>query len=118
MRIPSTFMPVLKKDTDRTRWPPLPCLMVVPLILMMKSLQLDYMGISFPPDIRFHLTSLIHHVDGLDHISRPFSKEENDHVFKNIMADRALGPDGFNGQFLKVYWNIIALDFYKLCDDF
>lgn len=34
------------------------------------------------------------------------------------MIDRAPGPDGFNGTFLKTCWHIIKNDFYKLCDDF
>jgi hypothetical protein len=35
-----------------------------------------------------------------------------------IPSDKAPGPDGFNGLFLKVCWDIIAPDFYKLCSDF
>ena len=33
-------------------------------------------------------------------------------------ADRAPGPDGFNGSFLKSCWHIIKEDFYALCDQF
>ena len=33
-------------------------------------------------------------------------------------ADRAPGPDGFSGGFLKSCWHIIKYDFYKLCEDF
>ena len=32
--------------------------------------------------------------------------------------DKALGADGFNGQFLKSCWNVIKEDIYKLCFDF
>jgi hypothetical protein len=32
--------------------------------------------------------------------------------------DKAPGPDGFNGHFLKTCWHIVRRDFYKLCDDF
>ena len=33
-------------------------------------------------------------------------------------ADRAPGPDGFTGIFLKSCWQIIKEDFYNLCDQF
>ena len=32
--------------------------------------------------------------------------------------DKAPGPDGFNGMFLKKCWHIIKEDIYQLCDDF
>ena len=35
-----------------------------------------------------------------------------------MSADRAPGPDGFNGVFLKSCWHIIKHDFYKLCNQF
>lgn len=33
-------------------------------------------------------------------------------------TDRAPGPDGFSGTFLKACWSIIREDFYKLCSEF
>ena len=33
-------------------------------------------------------------------------------------VDKAPGPDGFNGQFLKSCWHIIKQDIYLLCKDF
>jgi len=35
-----------------------------------------------------------------------------------VVVDKAPGPDGFNGLFMKRCWDIIKEDFYKLCDDF
>ena len=32
--------------------------------------------------------------------------------------DKAPGPDGFNGMFVKKCWPIIKEDFYNLCDSF
>ena len=32
--------------------------------------------------------------------------------------DKAPGPDGFNGMFLKKCWHIIKEDVYQLCNDF
>jgi hypothetical protein len=47
-----------------------------------------------------------------------FSREEIDGVIKRLPVDKAPGPDGFNGLFLKSCWDIIKEDFYQLCDDF
>ena len=44
--------------------------------------------------------------------------EEIDRVIKGIRTDRAPGPNGFNGQFLKSCWHIIKEDIYTLCNDF
>lgn len=68
--------------------------------------------------MKFNLPSIIKRVDGLDGLITPFTHEEIDSVIKEMPADRAPGPDGFNGCFLKRCWHIIREDFYKLCDDF
>ena len=33
-------------------------------------------------------------------------------------TDKAPGPDGFNGMFMKRCWSIIKNDFYALCEEF
>lgn len=63
------------------------------------------------------LSSLIHSVDLLV-LDTPFSKEEIDNAVKEMPSNHAPGPDGFNGFFMKRCWNIIAPDFYRLCDQF
>jgi hypothetical protein len=40
-----------------------------------------------------------HH--NLQQIQAPFTKEDIDNVVKKLHSDKALGPDGFNGLFLK-----------------
>lgn len=37
---------------------------------------------------------------------------------KTMPADRAPGPDGFSGHFIKSCWHIIKQDIYELCRDF
>jgi hypothetical protein len=37
----------------------------------------------------------------MDNLIEPFSQSEIDDVIKNIPSDRAPGPDGFNGCFIK-----------------
>jgi hypothetical protein len=50
-------------------------------------------------------------------INCPLSEKEMDEVVKQMPIDRAPGPDGFNGLFLKKCWRIIIKDFYKLAED-
>jgi hypothetical protein len=39
-------------------------------------------------------------------------------VVKALLSDKSPDPDGFNNEFLKKWWPIIANDFYALCDSF
>jgi hypothetical protein len=61
----------------------------------------------------FNLSILITRVEGLEALSVPFTSQEIDKVIRLLPADKAPGPDGFNGLFLKVCWEIIKDDFYK-----
>lgn len=66
----------------------------------------------------FDLNSLIDAHEGLDILHTPFLKKEIDQLIKDLPTDRAPGPDGFSGLFIKKCWPIICHDYYKLCDDF
>lgn len=66
----------------------------------------------------FDLPNLVTHVDGLDVLTMPIAHEEINLVVKRMPNDKAPGPDGFNGLFLKKCWQLIKDDFYSLCDDF
>ena len=68
--------------------------------------------------MKFNLDIIIKKVDGLDELTVPFTTAEIANVIKLMPADRAPGPDGFNGAFLKACWLIIKEDFYKLCNQF
>lgn len=48
----------------------------------------------------------------------PFTREEIDDIILELLGYRALGPDGFNGFFVKKAWHIMRADFYKLCFNF
>jgi hypothetical protein len=41
-----------------------------------------------------------------------------DDVIKEMPADRAPRPDGFDGMFLKKCWPVVKKEFYKLAADF
>jgi hypothetical protein len=89
--------------------------------LMASMLLKEYkgrLGQTEPINMQFDLSVLLHKVDGLDSLTRPFEEKEMDDVIKYMPADRAPSPDGFNGLFLKKCWPIIKKDFYKLAEDF
>ena len=76
------------------------------------------MGVSLQPLMPFDLNQLINLNVDLSSLIEPFTKEEIDQIVKNMPSDKAPGPNGFNGLFLKKCWPFIKDDFYKLCFDF
>jgi hypothetical protein len=78
----------------------------------------ERLGQSRPIHFLPELQSLIQQVDGLNSLSAAFTREEIDEVIKELPTDKAPGPDGFNGMFIKRCWHIIKHDFYELCKDF
>jgi hypothetical protein len=70
------------------------------------------------PTMLFDLANLINPVPNLEHLAYPFSTDEVESVVKHMPNDKAPGPDGFNGLFLKKCWQYIKGDFYRLCLDF
>jgi hypothetical protein len=78
----------------------------------------DRMGVAIPTATPFNLTELLQPIDNLSHLCDPFSMEENEGIVKYMKIDKAPGPDGFNGLFMKKYWPIIKSDFINLCNNF
>jgi hypothetical protein len=76
------------------------------------------MGCSHTLVMAFNLSILITRVEGLEALSVPFTSQEIDKVIRLLPADKAPSPDGFNGLFLKVCWEIIKDDFYKFFSNF
>ena len=68
--------------------------------------------------MKFDLPRIIKKIDGLDELIVPFTMAEIDQVIKTMPADRAPGPGGFTGIFLKTCWEVIKEDSYKLCNQF
>ena len=56
--------------------------------------------------------------EDLELMVQPFQCEEIDRIIKQMPTDKAPGPDGFNGLFLKKCWSIVKGEFYTLCQDF
>jgi hypothetical protein len=78
----------------------------------------DRLGTTFQFPMLFHLASLIQPAATLEELSVSFTTHEINEVIRTMTVEKALGPDGFNGQFLKNCWHIIKEDIYKLCFDF
>jgi hypothetical protein len=54
----------------------------------------------------------------LDDLGAPFTKNEIDAIVLNLPSKKSPGSDGFNSNFIKKCWRIIAPDFYELCFGF
>jgi hypothetical protein len=63
----------------------------------------------------FDLNTVLQSSQDLDILEAPFSENEVNSVIVNLPNGKALGPDGFNIDFLKKCWSVIAQDFYDLC---
>jgi hypothetical protein len=75
------------------------------------------LGISEATSMQFKLHDMIEAHD-LHHLDSPFTPEEIEAVVKEMPPDKAPGPDGFNGHFLKKCWPTIKLEFIRLINDF
>ena len=72
------------------------------------------LGESCARPMLFNLDQLITPTEGLEELSVPFTTDEIDEVVKHMPTDKAPGPDGFNGHFLKTSWHIVKQDIYQL----
>jgi hypothetical protein len=76
------------------------------------------MGVTNMPHMMFNIQQLIHEQLVLSSLVAPITKAEIDRMVKMMPSDKAPGPDGCNGLFLKKCWPIFKEDFYRLCFDF
>jgi hypothetical protein len=75
------------------------------------------LGQTTQTQMHFNLADLVQFHD-LQCLDDPFTMEELHSIIKFMPADKASGPDGFNGVFLKKCWHIIKNDFFQLCNNF
>ena len=61
----------------------------------------ERLGTSNTTQMQFDLRSLIRQTGNLDHLPLHFTHAEIDSVVNEMPADRAPGPNGFSGLFLK-----------------
>jgi hypothetical protein len=76
------------------------------------------MGVCIPTAAPFDISTILHHTEDLSSLIAPFSVEEISAIIKYMKPDKAPGPDGFNGLFLKKCQHIVKKDFIHLCHDF
>jgi hypothetical protein len=76
------------------------------------------LGSSQPTSMVFNLSELIQPAHNLSTLDFPFSRSEIDQIIRNLPSNKSLGPDGFNTDFVKKCWSVIASDFFELCDKF
>jgi hypothetical protein len=76
------------------------------------------LGTSQHTSMVFNLSSLIQPIDNLSELEHPFSRQEIDQIIKCLPSNKSPGPDGFNTDFVKKCWPVIAPDFYELCNNF
>jgi hypothetical protein len=77
----------------------------------------DRLGISEESPMLMDLSSIVQSHD-LSHLDNHFTEEEIATVIKEMPIDKAPGPVGFNGKFLKKCWHLVKEDFMKLVNDF
>jgi hypothetical protein len=76
------------------------------------------LGTSEFSHMYFDLNSLLQPVGNLSCLEEPFLREEIEEIIKDLSADKSCGPGGFNREFLKKCWPIVAQDFLRLCHGF
>jgi hypothetical protein len=75
-------------------------------------------GQSLQTEIPIEILHMVQPAQDLTSLSEPFTEQEIDLVVSNLPIDKAPGPDGFNGKFMKSCWHIIKHDFYRLSQEF
>jgi hypothetical protein len=61
---------------------------------------------------------LIQPIGNLSGLEQPFSSLEIDQIIARLPSNKSPGPDGFNTDFVKKCWPVIAPDFYDLFNKF
>jgi len=73
----------------------------------------ERLGTSEYNQMLFNLSELLQPADGLNALEEEFSKHEIDEIVSKLPNNKSPGPDGFNNEFLKGCWSLIAEDFYS-----
>lgn len=106
MKIQKIFMQGRLKDTDLITLLKLLLKMDDQSLIIQKRLLFFWqefkgrMGISVGTQMIFQLNQLMVQHD-LQDLVLPFNNEEMDGIVREIAADKAPGPDGFNGHFFE-----------------
>jgi hypothetical protein len=80
----------------------------------------ERMGKSDNPTMEFNLEEIISSSvteEMNSTLQAPFTDKEIEEVVKHLPNEKSPGPDGFNNEFVKSCWTIIAPDIKKLIND-
>jgi hypothetical protein len=66
----------------------------------------ERLGSSTPIDLNFNFADYIQSAEHLENLSAHFSHDEIDGIVAELFPDKAPGPDGFTGLFIKTCWPI------------
>lgn len=78
----------------------------------------ERLGVLDFSQMLFNLDDLVQPIDGLGSLEEAFSRVEIGDIVTKLPNNKSPGPDGFNNEFVKGCWPLIADDFYWLCRAF
>jgi len=78
----------------------------------------DILGKSEFKEMLYNLNVLITNNEGLNELEAPLSKQEIDSVISELPNNKSPGPDGYNNEFIKGWWSLIAPNYYRLFEAF
>jgi hypothetical protein len=81
----------------------------------------ERMGQSDKTSMKFNLREMYGQsldAESLASLESPFSEKQIQDVIDDLPNDKSPGPDGFNNEFIKSCWSIIAKDVKELIQDF
>lgn len=78
----------------------------------------DRLGTTEFTQMHFDLDDLLNPIEDMHWLEEPFTEQEINNIVSNMPSHKSPGPDGFNTDFMKRCWPLIAQDFYNLCQAF
>src|SRR4051812_37257175 len=79
-------------------------------VILWKAFK-DRLSTTIPTFDMLQLNDIVQRHPQLNHLDAPFTKEEIEHVIKNLPMGKSPRPAGFTNNFVKACWDIWAEDF-------
>jgi hypothetical protein len=78
----------------------------------------ERLGTSEFSQMHFNFNELIQEANELEDLVNSFTTEKIDSIIKTLPLGKSPSPDGFNSDFMKKCWGVIAKEFYDVCNGF